>query len=66
MLRWAGRSVAVANAHADAIAAAQRTTASNDDAGVAKVLEEIFADAPKAPEDLGPIANTNRPAAAAP
>ncbi len=68
MLRWAGRSVAVANAHADAIAAAQWTTASNDEAGVAKVLEEIFADAPKAPapEDLGPIANTNRTVAGAP
>ncbi len=66
MLRWAGRSVAVANAHADVIAAAQMTTASNDEAGVAMVLEEIFADAPKAPEDLGPIANTNRPATGAP
>jgi Cof subfamily protein (haloacid dehalogenase superfamily) len=66
MLRWAGRSVAVANAHADVIAAAQMTTASNDEAGVAMVLEEIFADAPKAPEGLGPIANTNRPATGAP
>ena len=63
MLRWAGRSVAVANAHADAIAAAQMTTASNDEAGVAMVLEDLFADAP---EDLGPIANTNRPATGAP
>jgi Cof subfamily protein (haloacid dehalogenase superfamily) len=56
MLRWAGRSVAVANAHPEAIAAALLTTASNDEAGVAMVLEEIFADAPA---DLGPIANTN-------
>jgi len=44
MLRWAGRSVAVANAHPDVLAAAQMTTASNDDAGVAILLEQLFAD----------------------
>jgi hydroxymethylpyrimidine pyrophosphatase-like HAD family hydrolase len=43
LLRWAGRSWAVANAHAEARAAADHTTASNDDDGVAVVLEELFA-----------------------
>jgi hypothetical protein len=43
MLRWAGRSVAVANAHADVIAQADEVTASNDDGGVALVLERLLA-----------------------
>jgi Cof subfamily protein (haloacid dehalogenase superfamily) len=47
MLRWAGRSVAVANAHADVLAAAQTVTASNDEAGVAIVLEQLFGDPAK-------------------
>ncbi|MFF2269923.1 HAD family hydrolase [Cellulosimicrobium cellulans] len=38
MLRWAGRSFAVANAHPDVLAAATDRTASNDDDGVARVL----------------------------
>jgi hydroxymethylpyrimidine pyrophosphatase-like HAD family hydrolase len=38
MLRWAGRSFAVANAHPDVLAAATDGTASNDDDGVARVL----------------------------
>lgn len=42
MLAWAGRSVAVANAHPDARAAADETTASNDDDGVALVLERLL------------------------
>jgi Cof subfamily protein (haloacid dehalogenase superfamily) len=42
MLRWAGHAVAVANAHADLLAAADEVTASNDDAGVARVLERLF------------------------
>ena len=42
MLRWAGRSVAVANAHPDVLEAAQMRTASNDEAGVAIVLEQLF------------------------
>jgi Cof subfamily protein (haloacid dehalogenase superfamily) len=42
MLEWAGRAVAVANAHPDVIAAADEVTASNDDAGVALVLERLF------------------------
>jgi Cof subfamily protein (haloacid dehalogenase superfamily) len=42
MLAWAGHAVAVANAHADVIAAADEVTASNDEAGVARVLERLF------------------------
>ena len=42
MLEWAGRGVAVANAHPDVIAAADEITATNDDAGVALVLERLF------------------------
>ncbi len=44
LLRWAGTSVAMSNAHPDVLAAADRITASNDDDGVALVLAEIFAD----------------------
>jgi Cof subfamily protein (haloacid dehalogenase superfamily) len=43
MLRWAGRSVAVANAHPAVIEAADEVTASNDAAGVARVLERLMA-----------------------
>ena len=42
MLAWAGHSVAVGNAHPDVLAAADEVTASNDDAGVARVLERMF------------------------
>lgn len=42
MLAWAGYSVAVANAHPDVLAAADEVTASNDEAGVATVLERVF------------------------
>ena len=42
MLAWAGHSVAVANAHPDVRAAADELTASNDEAGVARVLERLF------------------------
>jgi hypothetical protein len=42
MLRWAGHGVAVANAHPDLLTAADEVTASNDDAGVARVLERLF------------------------
>jgi Cof subfamily protein (haloacid dehalogenase superfamily) len=41
MLAWAGRSVAVANAHPDVIDEADEVTASNDEDGVAIVLERI-------------------------
>jgi Cof subfamily protein (haloacid dehalogenase superfamily) len=42
VLRWAGTSVAVANAHADVLASADRVTAGHDEDGVAMVLEELF------------------------
>jgi hydroxymethylpyrimidine pyrophosphatase-like HAD family hydrolase len=42
MLRWAGHSVAVANAHPEVRAAADEVTASNDEDGVALVLERLF------------------------
>ena len=43
MLAIAGHSVAVANAHADVLAAADEITASNADDGVAIVLERVLA-----------------------
>jgi HAD superfamily hydrolase (TIGR01484 family) len=42
MLAWAGTSYAVANAHPDVLAAATRVIASNDDDGVAQVLESLY------------------------
>ena len=42
MLAWAAHSVAVANAHRDVLAAVDEVTASNDDDGVAVVLERWF------------------------
>ena len=42
MLRWAGYGVAVANAHAEALAAADAITSSNMDDGVAVVLERLL------------------------
>jgi Cof subfamily protein (haloacid dehalogenase superfamily) len=42
MLRWAGHGVAVANAHPDVLAAVDEVTASNDDDGVAIVLERLY------------------------
>jgi hydroxymethylpyrimidine pyrophosphatase-like HAD family hydrolase len=42
MLHWAGHAVAVANAHPDVLAAADEITATNDEAGVALVLERLF------------------------
>jgi hydroxymethylpyrimidine pyrophosphatase-like HAD family hydrolase len=41
MLEWAGRGVAVANAHPDVLAVADEVTASNDEDGVALVLERL-------------------------
>ena len=43
MLAWAGRGVAVANAHPEALAAADQVTASNDLDGVAVALERLLA-----------------------
>ena len=42
MLTWAGRSVAVANAHPEVLEVADEVTASNDDDGVALVLERLY------------------------
>ncbi len=43
MLAWAGHAVAVANAHPDVIDMADEVTASNDEDGVAIVIERILA-----------------------
>ncbi|MFC4062997.1 Cof-type HAD-IIB family hydrolase [Planomonospora corallina] len=42
MLRWAGTSYAVANAHPEVLAAVDHVTAANDEDGVARVIEELF------------------------
>jgi Cof subfamily protein (haloacid dehalogenase superfamily) len=42
MLRWAGHSVATANAHAELRSAVTEVTLSNDEDGVAAVLERLF------------------------
>jgi Cof subfamily protein (haloacid dehalogenase superfamily) len=42
MLRWAGTSYGMANAHPDVLAAVGRTAASNDEDGVAAVLEALL------------------------
>ncbi|MCW2614052.1 MAG: Cof-like hydrolase [Frankiales bacterium] len=42
MLSWAGHSVGMANAHAEVLALVDEVTASNDDEGVAQVLERWF------------------------
>ena len=42
MLGWAGHAVAVANAHPDVLEAADEITASNDDDGVAQVIERLL------------------------
>lgn len=46
MLQWAGCSVAVANAHPEVLAAAQLHTASNDEDGVALILEQLSRELP--------------------
>jgi Cof subfamily protein (haloacid dehalogenase superfamily) len=42
LLAWAGRAYAVANAHPDVLAAVTDHAPSNDDDGVAQVLEKLF------------------------
>ena len=54
MLAWAGTAYAMANAHADVLAAVERHAKSNDEDGVAQVLEDLLglparADTPDAP-----------------
>jgi hydroxymethylpyrimidine pyrophosphatase-like HAD family hydrolase len=46
MLSWAGRSFGVANAHPDVLAMVDEVCASNDDDGVARVLEALLAGIP--------------------
>ena len=43
MFHWAGHGVAVANAHPDVLVAADEVTLSNDEDGVARVLERATA-----------------------
>lgn len=42
MLHWAGRSYAVANAHPDVVAAVDEVVPSNDDEGVALLIERLL------------------------
>jgi hydroxymethylpyrimidine pyrophosphatase-like HAD family hydrolase len=42
MLRWAGTSYAMANAHTSVFPDATHTAPRNDEDGVASVLEELF------------------------
>ena len=42
MLEWAGLGVAMGNAHPSVIAVADHVTHSNDDHGVAAVLEHLL------------------------
>ncbi len=42
MLAWAGTAYAMGNAHPDVLAAADRTTLTNDEDGVAVVLERLY------------------------
>jgi len=49
MLQWAGYAVAVANAHETVRQAAHEVTLSNDEDGVAAVLERLAGDAYRAP-----------------
>lgn len=44
LIEWAGLGVAVANAHPELQAAADEVTASNDDDGVAQVIERLLTD----------------------
>ena len=43
MLAWAGRGVAVGNAHPEVLAVADEVTAANDEDGVAQALERVLA-----------------------
>ena len=51
MLQWAGRAIAVANAHPLVLAAAHAITRSNAEDGVALVLEQLLTDLPVRAED---------------
>ncbi|MFK4070650.1 HAD hydrolase family protein [Streptomyces sp. NPDC029674] len=49
LLAWAGHGVAVANAHAELLAMADEIAPSNEEDGVAAVLERLFTPTPAAP-----------------
>lgn len=49
MLRWAGHSIAVANAHPDVLSTVDAVTASNDEDGVAVMLERMLQLSPSRP-----------------
>jgi Cof subfamily protein (haloacid dehalogenase superfamily) len=51
MLGWAGRSYGVANGHPDVLEMVDEVCASNDDDGVAQVLEALLADANRGTRD---------------
>jgi hydroxymethylpyrimidine pyrophosphatase-like HAD family hydrolase len=53
MLTWAGTSYAMANAHPDVLAATTHHTASNNEDGVAAVIERLLAERPGG-QDLRP------------
>jgi HAD superfamily hydrolase (TIGR01484 family) len=53
MLAWAGRSYGVANAHPDVLAMVDQVIASNEDDGVAAVIEDLFPDPPRSPAFAG-------------
>jgi hydroxymethylpyrimidine pyrophosphatase-like HAD family hydrolase len=57
MLDWAGTGVAMANAHPKVVAAADEVTGTNDEDGVASVLERLLADVdrrqPSSSESVG-------------
>lgn len=53
MLRWAGTSFAMGNAHPDVLAAASGHTVPNNEDGVAAVIEQILA-ARQPSEDSAP------------
>jgi Cof subfamily protein (haloacid dehalogenase superfamily) len=44
MLAWAGRGYAMANAHPDVLAAAEHRAPSNDEDGVAQIVEKLLAE----------------------
>jgi len=56
MFAWAGRGVAVANAGPEVLAAADEVTASNEDDGVALVLERLLASRDSGPRAAAPRA----------
>jgi Cof subfamily protein (haloacid dehalogenase superfamily) len=61
MLIWAGWGVAMANGHLEAIAAADEVAPSNDEDGVAVVLERVYRGSPVRPGGAGGRSDRARP-----